>query len=243
MTKNEFLAQLMSELNKNDVADATDVVSEYEQHFAFKMADGFSEDEISAKLGDPTALAGQFERHTNAEQFRGKKATTVVGLAFADIFAGIYFALLFIWEVIMASFGIASAAMAVCLFGGININALIPPIPYWCGAVFGLSLAALAVLTTMGCVYFAAFVHQLMRSYGRFHHNAIASASGNAVLPSLAVHPQLPAKVNRRIRLIVLISLTVFAVSFVLGMIVSMLSSGTFGFWHAWGWFGNTGLN
>lgn len=243
MTKNEFLAELMNELKKNDVADFADIVSEYEQHFAFKMADGFSEDEISAKLGNPTALAGQFERHTNAEQFRGKKAITVVGLVFADIFAGMFFALLFIWEVIMAAFGLASAVTAVCLLGGLNINALIPPMPYWCGAVFGLSLAALAVLTAMGCIYFAAFARQLMRSYGRFHHNAIAAASGNALLPSLAVYPQLPAKANRRIRLIALISLTVFAISFVLGMIVSMLSSGALGFWHVWGWFGNAGWN
>ena len=32
MTKNEFLAQLMNELNKNDVADTADIISEYEQH-------------------------------------------------------------------------------------------------------------------------------------------------------------------------------------------------------------------
>ncbi len=243
MTKNEYLAELMNELKKNDVADAADVVGEYEQHFAFKLADGFSEEEISAKLGDPTALAAQFERRTDSEHFRGKKATTVFGLVFADIFAGIIFILLFAWEAIMAAFALSSATLAVCLFGGLNIYALIPPMPYWCGAVFGLSFAALAVLTATGCVYFAAFVRQLMRSYGRFHHNAIATASGKATLPSRAVYPKLPAKMNRRIRLIALISLTVFAVSFVLGMIISMLSSGALGFWHAWGWFGYTGWN
>lgn len=45
MTRNEFLAQLMSELKKNDVTDAADVVSEYEQHFAFKLADGYSDED------------------------------------------------------------------------------------------------------------------------------------------------------------------------------------------------------
>lgn len=237
MTKNEYLSQLISELKKNDIADAVDIVSEYEQHFAFKMADGFSEEEISAKLGDPVALAAQFERRADTKQFRGRKVTTVVGLVFADMFAGLFFALLFAWEVIMAVFSLSCAALAVCLFGGIKVYMLIPPIPYWCGAVFGLSFTALAVLTVTGCVYFAAFVRQLMRSYGRFHHNALAAASGNAVLPSLAAHPKLPPKTNRRIRLITLISLTVFAVSFILGMIVSALSSGSLGFWHAWGWF------
>lgn len=60
MTKNEFLTQLESELRRRKIADADDIVSEYEQHFAFKMSDGYSEEEIAAKLGDPEALASQF---------------------------------------------------------------------------------------------------------------------------------------------------------------------------------------
>ncbi len=240
MTKNEYLAELLNGLKNNDIADAADIVGEYEQHFAFKMADGFSEEEISAKLGDPAALAAQFERSADAGNFYGKKFMTVFGLVFSDIFAAVIFILLFAWEAIMAAFALASATVAVCLFGGLNIYMLIPSIPYWCGAVFGLSFASLAVLTAIGCVYFAVFVRQLTRSYGRFRHNAISSAYGRAVLPSLAVYPKLPAKINRRIRLAALIALTVFAVSFVLGIIISMLSSGALGFWHAWGWFGYT---
>lgn len=57
MTKNEFMAKLTDELKKRNIEDAADVAEEYEQHFAFKLADGYSEEEIAAKLGDPTALA------------------------------------------------------------------------------------------------------------------------------------------------------------------------------------------
>ena len=46
MTKHEFMARLASELHKRNVADAADVTQEYEQHFAFKLADGYSEEEI-----------------------------------------------------------------------------------------------------------------------------------------------------------------------------------------------------
>ena len=48
MTKHEFMAQLTSELRKRNIADAADVIEEYEQHFAFKLADGYSEEEIAA---------------------------------------------------------------------------------------------------------------------------------------------------------------------------------------------------
>ena len=47
MTKTEFLTQLGSELQKRNVPDAADVLEEYEQHFAFKLADGYSEEEIN----------------------------------------------------------------------------------------------------------------------------------------------------------------------------------------------------
>ena len=241
MKKDEYLAQLVNELKKNAVADADDIANEYEQHFAFKMADGFSEEEIAAKLGTPAELAAQFESNKNMGNSGGRKITTIIGLVFADIFIGAFFLLLFAWEAIMAAFSLTCAAVAVCLLCELNIYSLIPSMPYWCGAIFGLSLAALAVLAFTGCIYFAAFIRQLMRFYGRFHHNAIAVASDKASLPSLAINPQIPARANRRIRTVALLSLAIFTACFVLAMIVSMISSGAFGFWHVWGWFGYIG--
>lgn len=61
MTKNEFLASFQNELQKRHIPDSEDVVSEYEQHFALKQADGFSEEKIAAKLDAPAELAAQFE--------------------------------------------------------------------------------------------------------------------------------------------------------------------------------------
>ncbi|MEM5770376.1 MAG: DUF1700 domain-containing protein [Bacillota bacterium] len=241
MTKHEFLTQLSQELNKNTIVDAAEILSEYEQHFAFKMADGFSEEEIAAKLGSPAALASQFESIINGPQYSGRKTITIIGLCFADFFTGMFFALLGAWGIIIAAFSLACATVTVCLLFGLNIHALIPSMPYLCAVIFGISTAALAVLTTVGFMYFAAFVRQLARAYGRFHHNAIAAASGGVVLPTLAIHPQLDAKANRRMRSTALLAFAVFAACFVLGVIAAMLSAGALEFWHAWGWFGYMG--
>ena len=243
MTRNEFLTKLADELKKNNITDADEIISEYEQHFAFKMADGFSEEEIAARLGNPVELASQFESHVENIKSGGKKVTTVLGLVFIDIFAGAFFVLLFAWEIIMAAFAVCNAVAAVCLSIGSSPWSLIPPMPYVPAIVFALSLTALFVLTTVGCIYFAAFIRQLMRSYGRFHKNTIAAASGNAVLPSLGIYPRLPAKTNRRIRTVAMISLILFTTCFVLGMILSMILSGSLEFWHEWGWFGYNGIN
>ena len=192
MKKTEFLARLDQELQRRNVADAADILEEYAQHFDLKLADGYSEEEIAARIGDPAMLAA-------------------AALSFA--------------------------AAAVCLLGGLNVYGLLPAVPYWCGAVLGLSLLALTVLFAVGCVYYGAFLRQMIRSFGRFQHNALAGASGEAVLPSLPIAPQFSAKARRRLRTTALVSLALFAACFVLAFVVCALSAGSFQFWHVWGWF------
>lgn len=192
MKKTEFLARLDQELQRRNVADAADILEEYAQHFDLKLADGYSEEEIAARIGDPAMLAA-------------------AALSFA--------------------------AAAVCLLGGLNVYGLLPAVPYWCGAVLGLSLLALTVLFAVGCVYYGAFLRQMIRSFGRFQHNALAGASGEAVLPSLPIAPQFSAKARRRLRTTALIALALFAACFVLAFVVCALSAGSLQFWHVWGWF------
>ena len=199
----------------------------------------YSEEEIAAKLGSPEELAAQFESTDTAKKVGGSKALAVIGLCFADLFAGLFFVLLAGFGLVMAAAALCFAALAVCLLGGWNIAGLIPAMPYWCGAILALSFAALTVLLVIGCVYYAAFLRQLVRSFGRFQHNALASASGEAALPALAINPQFSAKTRRRLRAIALISLALFAACFVLSYVVCALLAGSFQFWHAWGWFRN----
>ena len=40
MIKSEFVQKLTAALNRSHVADAADIIEEYEQHFVFKLADG-----------------------------------------------------------------------------------------------------------------------------------------------------------------------------------------------------------
>ena len=240
MTKNEFMMRLEHELRRRNVADSADVIDEYEQHFAFKLADGYSEEEIAAKLGTPEELAAQFGETDASSRKNGHKPLVVAGLCFAYLFAGLFFILLAGFGIVMAAAALSFAVLAVYLLGNLNIYGLIPAMPYWCGAILGLSLGALAVLLGVGCLYYGAFLRQLVRSFGRFHHNALAEASGEPALPGLAIHPQLSAKANRRLRSAALVSLALFAVCFMLAYAACSLSAGSFEFWHVWGWFGYT---
>ena len=223
MKKSEFMDRLAQELQKKNIADAEEILQEYEEHFAMKMADGYIEEEIAARLGNPAALAAQFdEAGDTPKQKTGSRRLVVAGLSIADVLAALAF-----------------AAAAVCLLGGVSIQGLLPAMPYWCGAILALSLAALAVLFAVGCVYYASFLRQMMRSFGRFQHNALAGASGETGLPPLPISPQFSAKAKRRLRTAALVSLALFAACFVLSYIVCALTAGSLEFWHAWGWFGN----
>lgn len=103
MKKTEFLTRLNDELNRRNVADAADIVEKYAQHFDLKLADGYFEEEIAARLGDPAMLAAQFGEDEDAPQRRpGSKALTVIGLVLADVFAGLFFLLLVGFAVVLA---------------------------------------------------------------------------------------------------------------------------------------------
>ena len=240
MTKLEFLEKLTAELTRKNVADTDDIIEEYDQHFAFKLADGCSEEEIAARLGDPEAIAAQYD-DLPSDSRGGKRAITVLGLGVADFFFGILCVLLCAWGAVMAAFALACGAAAAGLLTSIrgSFFSLIPEMPYHCAVILGIALAALAVLTVAGTIYFFGFISQLMRSFGRFHCNTLAAANGRAALPYLPVYPQFSAKTSRTLRMLSVTAVTVFAVCFIAGFAVCAITAGSFEFWHAWGWFGH----
>lgn len=238
MTKQQFIEKLETELKRNNVSDTSDIIEEYEQHFAFKLADGYSEEEISAKLGEPKSIAEQYDAKS-FERKRGIKAIAVMGLGVVDFFFGILCVLLFAWEIVMAALAFSCGTAAVCLIGNLDRLAVvsIPSMPYYCAVIFGLIFLSLTVLAVIATVYFFRFIRQLMRSFGRFHKNTLASASGCATLPAIAAYPQFSAKTKRRLRQLSLAAVTAFAVCFVVGFAVCMISAGSVEFWHTWNWF------
>ena len=238
MTKHEFLERFSRELTHNGVADVADIVEEYEQHFAFRLADGFAEEEIAAKLGDPAALAAQFCGAAATAKRRGGRAAAIVELIATGFAAGVFFLLLASWGVALACLSLGALALAVCLIGGFGPWQAVTPMPAGCAAVFGAALAALAALAAAGCVYFLAFLRQLARAYGRFHRNTMAAATGRATLPPLACHPNFQPRAKRRLRCVTLVALAAFASLCIAAMLVAAFSAGAVEFWHAWGWFG-----
>jgi len=238
MNKNEFIAALSKKLTERGISDVGDIVSEYEQHFSFKVRDGFSEEEIARKLGNPEALAEQFDREDAGKKSGGgRRAITVFGLAVADVFVCAFFLTLFLFAVAVGVLAACLLALGVCLVGNLSPYALIPQMPYGCAVVLSVAAFALSVLAAVGACYCYAFLRQLMRVYLRYHRNRLAACAGRAVLPPLAARAQMSPRANRHLRTWALVSLCVFVVFFAAGFIFCSVAAGSLGFWHAWRWF------
>ena len=238
MTKIEFLTQLQSDLRKYKVPDEDDILEEYRQHFDFKTSDGYTEEEICAKLGAPGDIAAQYSLENSKPAGSGfAKAVTVTGLVFLDIFVVCFFIILGAWIICMAAIVISIFACGIMLLLGYNSSFAIPYIPFLSSVFFSLVLLAFSAISVVGFFYFIKLFDQLKKSYLRFHRNVVATASGSPRLPSVTVFPSFPRKTVRVFKRICLSATIIFVVFAAAGYIASATSAGSLEFWHVWRWF------
>jgi len=235
MTKNEFLAALAKALKGKRIGDVADVLSEYEQHFALKIADGYGEEEIAARLEKPEILAEQFAQAEDGEKKRAGKVFVGLGVCFLSIFVVAFLVALFAWVAVMGAFALASMGLGACLLSAKDPLGIIPAMPYAGSLIMGISSIALSVLGGIGTAYSYLYARQLGRAYFRWGRNKVDA--GRRAYPSLPLYPQLNAIFRRRLRGAALISLAAFGVSFIVGYAVLAGSAGSLGFWHVWHWF------
>lgn len=234
MKKNEYLSELREELSKRKISDVDEIVLEYEQHFAFKLADGHTEEEIAARLETPEAIAAQFGAVSTAnKRGAGGRLLLYVGLSFTAILEAMLYILFFAWVIVLGGTSLAAAAAGICLIGNTNIAGLIPTMPYSGALILGISLLALALIFAVGTVYCFSYTKQLIKASVRWHRNMTASSA----LPPLPLHPQYSGKMKRTLRALTLSAIMVFGVTFILGYAVLALQAGSWGFWHIWQWF------
>ncbi len=115
---------------------------------------------------------------------------------------------------------------------------LLPSMPRLCAVLAGLMLLALCGLSAVGTVYYAEFLRQLCRAYGRQRSNALAAAWNRAGLSALPLHPQLKKECRLRLRSASVVLVILFVLFLAACVIASAVSAGSQEFWHVWGCFG-----
>ena len=233
MNKKDYLIALRMELERRNVPDLEEIIEEYDEHFRFKLADGYAESEIAVKLGPPERIAAQFESEEEEETYKkaglGRKLLSCF-VCIPEIIAGIVF---LAWDIVIAAAAIAFTGLGVALAAQLDWTGIIPEMPYRSALVFGICAFALAVLVGCAAFYCFAFLKQSIKSRARWHKNLVSGAK----LPPLPASPQFSGKAKRVFRAIVHYTAAAAGVSFILAYVLSALAAKSVEFWHAWEWF------
>ncbi|HEY8617876.1 DUF1700 domain-containing protein [Phenylobacterium sp.] len=127
MTRQAFLARLREGLAGLPAHTITDIVADYETHFADGAAAGRSEAEVADALGDPSRLARELRAEHGLRRWEQERNASSAG----------------------------AAVFAVLGLGAIDIIILLPILMGLFGAIFGIGVAVLAVFFTGGVVFAA----------------------------------------------------------------------------------------
>lgn len=239
MNRSEFLEKLSAQLKHRNISDAEDIMEEYRQHFAFKLAEGHTEEEIAAKLGDPKIIAAQYESGS-PESKRSNRAAALIGLGLADFGFGLLCLLLYAWGLVIGCFALSSGLLSLGLIFDLGRfeHFYLPEMPYHCALVFGLAFAALTYLVSIGTTAFFRLVSRFVRSFCRFRRRVLSPDSGRSRSEPSPLCQDSPAKPRIKRRRSCIFAAVIFSLCLTAGFILCVVSSGHIEFWHAWGWFG-----
>lgn len=127
MTRAEFLSRLKRGLIGLPTTTAAEIAADYEAHFDDGAAEGRSEAEVAAALGDPDRLARELRAEAGAQRWQQERNPSSA----------------------------AAAVFAVLGLGAIDILILLPILMGVLGAIFGVFVAVIAVFIAGGVVFVA----------------------------------------------------------------------------------------
>ncbi len=238
MTKQEYIDTLIKALKTNKITGIDEIVSEYEDHFAFKIDDGYSEEEVAAKLEKPEIIAAQFVYDDGASSKTGKRRGgsifSEIGVCLLDIVMIMLGIVLYSFVIVLGVAAIGLLATGIYIIIGGGIAALPLPMMSAVGRILmGISVLGLAVLAASSTIYYTLFVNQLVRAYCHWHKNVMTGR----ISPALSITPKLSGKRKRRLRMTTRVALLIFIIAFITAFILMSISAGSLGFWHIWHWF------
>lgn len=127
MTRAEFLSRLKRGLLGLPTSAAAEIVADYETHFDDGAAEGRTEAEVAAALGDPDRLARELRAESTAQRWRQERNPSAA----------------------------AAAVFAVLGLGAIDILILLPILMGVLGSIFGVFVAVIAMFIAGGVVFVA----------------------------------------------------------------------------------------
>ena len=232
MNKQQFLSELTRELQERKVPDVEEILADYEEHFACKLAEGRAEEEICRRLGLPADLAEEYGEQ-GAERPKSGRAWARTGV----VLLWILFVMvdILMWAAALAVIGTAvcSLALGIFLLTSWNPGGILPAMPYWCAACLAVAAVGLAMLSGSGSVLLVRYVDRFGKVFARWGRKVW----NGAPLPSASLHPSFRGKAISALKLIAVIGTLCFVIAFAVAYVAMCVSTGSMEPWHVWNWF------
>ena len=184
MTRQEFLTRLRAGLAGMPALAITDIVADYETHFADGQAAGRSEQEVAAALGDPTRLARELRAEQGLKAWQETRSpSTAVTAVFAVLGLGAL-DFLFLFPLLI---GVASTLLAFYIVDIVGIlvgGAMLVGGPFYDGGGNGIAalmlagLGVIAVSVSLSAITLLATIWLVngLVWYGRLHFRLLKPA-------------------------------------------------------------------
>lgn len=183
MKRNEFIKRLRGGLKGMPQDDIAEIVADYESHFEAGVAEGRSEEEVAAALGNPSRLARELRLEAgikNWESDRSPSSAWAAILAFMGLATiDILILLPIVLPVLGVMFGLFVATIAVFIAGGFVMIA--GPFSGFPGGVLvailgGLGMMSAAVAAGALLTLIGIWVVNALMWFGRLHYRVIEPA-------------------------------------------------------------------
>lgn len=183
MTRNEFIKRLKAGLKGMPQDEIDDMVADYEEHFDAGLAEGRSEEEVAAALGNPSRLARElrFEAgYRNWEAGRSPSSAWAAIIAFMGLATiDILILLPIVLPIIGVVVGLFVAVIAIFISGGFAL--IVGPFSGfpggWLVAILaGLGLMSAAVAAGALLTLVSIWIVNALMWFGRLHYRVIEPA-------------------------------------------------------------------
>jgi uncharacterized membrane protein len=183
MSRTGFIARLRAALSGLPASEVDEIVADYEAHFADAIADGRSEAEVAAALGEPARLAKELKAESGLKRLEAKPTPgnfllaigAFLGLLTLNVMfvlpiMSVIFALMLAWVVLAIVGSVAGVVlMFSTLFDGFGREAL-------ASHLFALGLLAGGVGGGSLWVLTIGWLAQVFVSYARLHYRVLKPA-------------------------------------------------------------------
>jgi uncharacterized membrane protein len=180
MVKNEFLDTLEYLLSRVPEQDRKEMLYDYQEHFEIGLANGRSQAELIAELGDPHVIARDLLTDYRIGRAEKDKTPSNMGRAILAAISLSFFNLIFIIGPVAGLFGAYVALCAVSF--GLTILPLAILGSYFFGYSYesflvnffvSLTSFSLGVLLSIGMIYVGKFFYNIVLRYIKFNVKVI----------------------------------------------------------------------